>query len=120
AATTSAFRNGWFRTGDLGFFDRDGYLFIVGRNKDLINRGGQKVAPAEVEAVLLSHPGVVEAAAFSIPHSRLGEDVAAAVVLRPGAEIDEYQLRDFARARLTRFKFPARTLFVAQIPRTRG
>ena len=84
AATETAFRDGWFRTGDLGYLDRDGYLFIVGRIKDIINRGGQKVAPAEVEQALLSHPDVVEAAAFSIPHRRLGEDVAAAVVLRQG------------------------------------
>ena len=80
--TASAFRDGWFRTGDLGYLDADGYLFIVGRIKEIINRGGQKVAPAEVEQALLSHPDVVEAAAFSCPHRRLGEDVAAAVVLR--------------------------------------
>ena len=83
AATKSAFRDGWFRTGDLGYLDRDGYLFIVGRIKDVIKRGGQKVAPAEVEEALLGHPDVVEAVVFSIPHRRLGEDVAAAVVLRP-------------------------------------
>src|SRR5262249_23496612 len=75
AATAAAFQNGWFKTGDLGYLDRDGYLFIVGRIKDIINRGGQKVAPAEVEQALLSHPDVVEAAAFSVAHRRLGEDV---------------------------------------------
>ena len=87
AANASAFRDGWFRTGDLGYLDRDGYLFIVGRIKDVINRGGQKVSPAEVEEALLSHPEVVEAAAFPISHGRLGEDVAAAVVLRPAAKV---------------------------------
>ena len=91
AATESAFRDGWFRTGDLGYLDEDGYLFIVGRIKDIINRGGQKVSPAEVEQALLSHPDVVEAAAFSIPHRRLGEDVAAAVVLRPDAKISAHR-----------------------------
>ena len=83
AATEAAFRDGWFRTGDLGYLDEDGYLFIVGRSKDVIKRGGQQISPAEVEAVLLDHPGVVDAAVFSTPHARLGEDVAAAVVLRP-------------------------------------
>lgn len=120
AATKSAFRNGWFRTGDLGFFDRDGYLFIVGRNKDLINRGGQKIAPAEVEAVLLSHPAVVEAATFSIPHSRLGEDVAAVVVLRSGVEVSARNLRHFARQRLARFKVPGLIRVVREIPKSAG
>ena len=87
AATREAFRDGWFRTGDLGYLDEEGYLFIVGRLKEVINRGGQKVAPGEVEEVLLSHPDVVEAAVFSVPHARLGADVAAAVVLRPGATL---------------------------------
>ena len=86
AANEAAFRDGWFRTGDLGYLDRDGYLFIVGRIKDVINRGGQKVAPGEVEEALLSHPDVVEAVAFPVSHRRLGEDVAAAVVLRPGCQ----------------------------------
>ena len=71
AATAAAFRDGWFRTGDLGYLDSDGYLFIVGRIKDVINRGGQKVAPTEVEEVLLNHPDVVEAAVFPVPHPRL-------------------------------------------------
>ena len=87
--------------------DRDGYLFIVGRIKDVINRGGQKVAPAEVEKALLSHPDVVEAAAFPIPHARLGEDVAAAVVLRPGAKVSAQKLRRFARERLAGSRSPA-------------
>ena len=86
AATKAAFRDGWFRTGDLGYIDADGYLFIVGRIKDVINRGGQKVSPAEVEEVLLSHPDVCWRPAFPVPHPELGEDVAAAVVLRPKAK----------------------------------
>jgi len=117
AATASAFRAGWFRTGDLGYLDEDGYLFIVGRIKDIINRGGQKVAPAEVEQGLLSHPDVVEAAVFSVPHRRLGADVAAAVVLRPDAKIRAESLRDFARERLARFKVPGLIRFVPQIPK---
>ena len=82
AATASAFRNNWFRTGDLGYLDAEGYLFIVGRIKEIIHKGGQKVAPAEVEGALLSHPDVIDAAVFPVPHERLGADVAAAVVLR--------------------------------------
>jgi acyl-CoA synthetase (AMP-forming)/AMP-acid ligase II/acyl carrier protein len=115
AATETAFRHGWFHTGDLGYFDRDGYLFIVGRIKDIINRGGQKVAPAEVEQVLLSHPDVVEVAAFSILHQRFGEDVAAAVVLRQDAKVSARSLRDFARERLARFKVPSLIHFVPEI-----
>jgi acyl-CoA synthetase (AMP-forming)/AMP-acid ligase II/acyl carrier protein/NRPS condensation-like uncharacterized protein len=117
AATESAFRDGWFRTGDLGYLDEDGYLFIVGRIKDIINRGGQKVAPSEVEQALLGHPDVVEAAAFSIFHRRLGEDVAAAVVLRADAKVSAHDLRDFARQRLARFKVPALIRFVPEIPK---
>ena len=112
-----AFRDGWFRTGDLGYLDRDGYLFIVGRIKEVINRGGQKVAPAEVEEALLSHPDVVEAAAFPISHTRLGEDVAAAVVLRPDAKVGAQTLRDFAGKRLARFKVPGLIRIVPEIPK---
>jgi acyl-CoA synthetase (AMP-forming)/AMP-acid ligase II/NRPS condensation-like uncharacterized protein len=117
AATESAFRDGWFRTGDLGYLDEDGYLFIVGRIKDIINRGGQKVAPTEVEQALLCHPDVVEAAAFSIFHRKLGEDVAAAVVLRQDARVSAHGLRDFARERLARFKVPGLIRIVPEIPK---
>jgi acyl-CoA synthetase (AMP-forming)/AMP-acid ligase II/acyl carrier protein len=120
AATESAFRDGWFRTGDLGYLDAEGYLFVVGRIKDVINRGGQKVAPAEVEEALLSHPDVVEAAVFSVPHRRLGADVAAAVVLRPHAKVSAQKLRDFARERLAGFKVPGLIRIVPQIPKGAG
>jgi amino acid adenylation domain-containing protein len=116
-ATEFAFRDGWFRTGDLGYFDEDGYLFIVGRIKDIINRGGQKVAPVEVEQALLSHPDVVEAAVFSIPQERLGEDVAAAVVLRADAKLTPQKLRNFTRERLARFKVPGLIRIVPEIPK---
>ena len=120
AATESAFRDGWFRTGDLGYLDAEGYLFIVGRIKEIINRGGQKVAPAEVEEALLSHPDVVEAAVFSVPHRRLGADVAAAVVLRPDAKVSAQRLRDFARERLAGFKVPGLIRIVPEIPKGAG
>ena len=120
AATASAFRDGWFRTGDLGYLDRDGYLFIVGRIKDVIKRGGHQVAPAEIEETLLSHPDVVEVAAFSIPHRRLGEDVAAAAVLRADAKVSAQELRNFARERLAPFKVPGLIEIVAEIPKSAG
>jgi acyl-CoA synthetase (AMP-forming)/AMP-acid ligase II/acyl carrier protein len=119
-ATQSAFRDGWFLTGDLGYVDPDGYLFIVGRIKDVINRGGQKVAPPEVEEALLRHPDVVEAAVFASPHKRLGADVAAAVVLRPDAKVDAQKLRDFARERLAGFKVPGQIRIVPNIPKSAG
>ena len=120
AATQSAFRNGWFQTGDLGYLDAEGYLFIVGRINEIINRGGQKVAPTEVEEVLLSHPDVVEAVVFSVPHTRLGADVAAAVVLRPHAKVTVQNLRDFARKRQAAFKVPGLIRIVPEIPKGAG
>src|SRR4051812_7702478 len=118
AATKTMFRDGWFRTGDLGYLDRDGYLFIVGRIKDVIKRGGQQVAPPEVEEVLAGHPDVLEAVVFGVPHERFGEDVHAAVVLRPDVEIDPRALRDFVGERLARFKIPSLIRFVPAIPKT--
>ena len=117
-ATKQAFRRGWFRTGDLGYLDEDGFLFIVGRSTDVINRGGQKVSPAEVEAVLLRYPGVEEAAVFSVPHRGLGEDVAAAVVLSPHSNVSPQKLRNFARQHLATFKVPRQFRLVAEIPKT--
>ncbi|MEK9281567.1 MULTISPECIES: non-ribosomal peptide synthetase [unclassified Bradyrhizobium] len=117
AATQAAFRNGWFRTGDLGYLDADGYLFIVGRIKDVINRGGQKVSPLEVEEVLLSHPAVLEAGVFAIPHLKLGENVAAVVVLRPGSNATSDQLRQFARKRLAAYKVPSLIRSAAALPK---
>jgi amino acid adenylation domain-containing protein len=117
AATRAAFRDGWFRTGDLGYLDADGYLFIVGRIKDVINRGGQKISPLEVEEVLLSHPSVLEAGVFAVPHAKLGENVAAVVVLRPGSETSPEQLRQFARKRLASYKVPSVIRNVAALPK---
>jgi oxalate---CoA ligase len=115
----TAFHEGWFRSGDLGRLDLDGNLFVTGRIKEMINRGGEKVAPSEVDSVLASHPAVLEAAAFSIPHPTLGEDVACAVVLRPehSASVTTVRLRQFAAERLPRFKVPRKLLFVQQIPK---
>jgi amino acid adenylation domain-containing protein len=118
AATASAFRNGWFRTGDLGYLDPDGFLFIVGRSKEVIKRGGLQVAPAEVEDALLCHPDVVEAVAFSVPQARLGEDVAVAIVARPDAELSPHQIRSFARERIASYKVPGLIHLVPAIPKS--
>jgi acyl-CoA synthetase (AMP-forming)/AMP-acid ligase II/acyl carrier protein len=120
AATASAFRDGWFRTGDLGYLDAEGYLFIVGRIKEIIHKGGQKVAPAEVEAALLSHPDVLEAVVFPVPHGRLGADVGAAVVLHRDAKASAERLRDFTRERLAGFKVPGLIRIVPEIPKGAG
>jgi len=116
-ANARAFTDGWFRTGDEGYLDEDGYLFLTGRLKELINRGGEKVSPREVDEVLLRHPAVAQALAFALPHERLGEEVAAAVVLREGASASEGELRDYAAARLAPFKVPRRIVILDEIPK---
>ncbi|HTZ02607.1 MAG TPA: condensation domain-containing protein [Xanthobacteraceae bacterium] len=118
AATDAAFSRGWFKTGDLGFFDGDGYLFLVGRSREMINRGGEKVTPREVDEALLEHPAVAEAVTFAVPHPTLGEDVAAAVVLRPGAEASAQDIRQFAAARLAAFKVPRQIVFPKALPKS--
>jgi oxalate---CoA ligase len=117
AANESAFTHGWFRTGDQGAFDADGYLFLKGRLKELINRGGEKVAPREVDEVLLEHPAVAQAVAFALPHPTLGEDVAAAVVLKAGMTATDGAIRDFAAERLADFKVPRQLLILDELPK---
>jgi oxalate---CoA ligase len=117
-ANQVAFHDGWFRTGDIGRLDSEGYLFIVGRRKEMINRGGKKIFPQEVDVVLTAHPAVVEAASFAVPHRSLGEDIAAAVVLRPGIEVSELELRRFTAERLAGHKVPRKVVFTGKIPRT--
>ena len=116
AATAASFRNGWLRTGDEGLLDEDGHLFVTGRFKEMINRGGEKIAPYEIEAVLLEHPWVAQAAVFAVPHPTLGEDVGAAVVLRPRTEVSSTELRAFVARRLASFKVPRRVVRVPEIP----
>jgi acyl-CoA synthetase (AMP-forming)/AMP-acid ligase II len=116
-ANAESFTNGWVRTGDEGVIDDKGYLTIKGRLKEIINRGGEKISPREVDEVLMEHPAVLQVVTFAMPHPRLGEEVAAAVVLRQGAEADERTLRDFARERLAGFKVPRKILFLAEIPK---
>ena len=116
-ANAAAFREGWFRTGDLGRLDAEGRLFLTGRIKELVNRGGEKVNLREVDDALLTHAAVFEAASFPVPHRTLGEDVAACVVLRPGAIASESEIRAALADRLAAFKIPRRILFLASLPR---
>lgn len=116
-ANASAFRDGWFRTGDQGRFDGDGYLFLTGRLKEIVNRGGEKIAPAEVDAVLMQHPAVSQAVAFAVPHPTLGEDLAAAIVLKSDAVVTDGEIRDFAARHLVEFKVPNQLLIVDEIPK---
>ncbi len=116
-ANQKAFTNGWFRTGDQGYFDRDGYLFLTGRLKEIINRGGEKISPREVDEVLMAHPAVAQIVAFAVPHPTLGEDVAAAVVLQQQKTATEQELREFASQRLTEFKVPSQIVFLDEIPK---
>jgi acyl-CoA synthetase (AMP-forming)/AMP-acid ligase II/thioesterase domain-containing protein/acyl carrier protein len=111
------FVEGWFRTGDLGSLDEDGFLSLHGRISELINRGGEKIAPGEIDTALLRHPAVAEAAAFAFPHPRLGEDVAAAVVLHPGAQTTPAELRRFLLGELASFKIPHRLLVLDALPK---
>jgi acyl carrier protein len=116
-ANEAAFINGWFRTGDQGAVDANGYLSITGRLKELINRGGEKVSPREVDEVLLEHPAVAQAVTFAVPDPQLGEDVGAALVLRTGATITDTEIREFADKRLAYFKVPRWIVFLDEIPK---
>lgn len=117
AANAKAFTDGWFRTGDRGVIDADGFLTIVGRIKEMVNRGGEKIAPREVDEALLAHPDVQEAVAFAVPHRSLGEDLATAVVLRAGRTADPAELRRFLLARLAAHKVPSQVVVVDAIPK---
>jgi oxalate---CoA ligase len=112
-----AFTRGWFRTGDVGSLDEDGFLTLHGRETELINRGGEKIAPAEIDEALMRHPAVLEAAAYAVQHPRLGQDIAAAVVLRPGSAVSQDDLRAFLATQLADFKVPRRIVFQDELPK---
>jgi acyl-CoA synthetase (AMP-forming)/AMP-acid ligase II len=116
-ANGEAFTNGWFRTGDQGMLDKDGYLSITGRLKEIINRGGEKISPREVDEVLMDHPAVAQVVTFAIPHDKLGEDVGAVVVLREGKTATDRELRDFVGTKLADYKVPRKILFMDEIPK---
>jgi thioesterase domain-containing protein/acyl carrier protein len=113
----ACFVDGWFRSGDIGSIDKDGFLTLHGRKNDLINRGGEKISPVEIDEVLLRHPAVLDAAAFAVPHPRLGEDVVAAVVLRPGMTTTSVELRKYLQDQVAPFKVPRRIVFREQLPK---
>jgi len=117
AANEEAFFGDWYRTGDVGVFDEDGYLRLIGRIREMINRGGQKISPVEIDDALLAHAGVADAAAFAVPHPMLGEVIAAAVVAAPNAKPSERDITAFLRSRLEPIKVPRTLVFVEQIPR---
>src|SRR4029453_13665596 len=116
-ANAAAFTNGWFRTGDEGMLDDDGYLFLTGRLKEQINRGGEKISPLEIDDVVLRHPDIAEAVTFAIPHDKLGEDIGLAAVRTGGSELSENELRNYLSAHLAQFKVPRTILFVDEIPK---
>ena len=116
-ANESGFAFGWFHTGDQGFMDADGYLKITGRLKEIINRGGEKIAPMEVDEVLMEHEAVAQVVTFAMPHDKLGEEVAAAIVLREGLSASEREIMDFANSKLAAFKVPKKIVILDEIPK---
>jgi acyl-CoA synthetase (AMP-forming)/AMP-acid ligase II len=116
-ANAEGFRDGWFRTGDQGVMDADGYISITGRLKEIINRGGEKVSPREVDEILMDHPAVAQVVAFGMPHPKLGEEVAACVVLREGHAVTERELQAFVGGRAADYKVPKKILFMEEIPK---
>ena len=116
-ANKENFFDGWFKTGDLGKFDEDGFLFISGRIKEIINKGGEKISPQEVDEALMRHEAVFQAVCFSVKHEKLGEDIAAAVVLKDGSTVDEKDLRTHLSKSITTFKIPRQILILDEIPK---
>ncbi len=116
-ANAENFTNGWFRTGDQGVMDAEGYLSITGRLKEIINRGGEKISPREIDEILMDHPAVLQVVTFGFPHDKLGEDVAAAVVLRENKTATEKELREFVASRVTDYKVPRKIIFLDEIPK---
>ncbi len=116
-ANAEGFTNGWFRTGDQGTMTVDGYITLTGRLKEIINRGGEKISPREVDEVLMDHPAVAQVVTFGMPHDKLGEEVAAAVVLREGQTVTDREIREFAATKLADFKVPRKILIMDEIPK---
>jgi acyl-CoA synthetase (AMP-forming)/AMP-acid ligase II len=116
-ANAEAFTGGWFRTGDQGVMDAEGYVSITGRLKEIINRGGEKISPREVDEILMDHAAVAQVVCFGMPHPKLGEEVAAVVVLREGQAATERELQDFVAKRAADYKVPKKILFMEEIPK---
>jgi oxalate---CoA ligase len=117
AANESSYTKGWFRTGDQGYMDADGYLFLTGRIKEIINRGGEKIAPREVDEALMTHPAVAQAVTFAVPHPTIGEDVVAAVILRENVTATEKEIREHTFSKIADFKVPSKLIVVDDIPK---
>lgn len=118
AATKACFVDGWYRTGDLGYFDEDGYLYLTGRIKEIINSGGEKISPVEIDSILERHPDIAEAATFGLPHPTLGEVVVAAIVAAPGTAPDPAEIKQHVQAHVAGLKVPRKLFFVPALPRT--
>jgi len=116
-ANQNSFIDGWFRTGDLGYLDHDNYLFITGRSKEMINKGGEKISPREIDEILMRHPAIYQAVAFAVPHSSLGEEVGVAIVLEAEQNLASHELQKFAREYLADFKVPQVVVFLDEIPK---
>ncbi|MES2888574.1 MAG: acyl--CoA ligase [Pseudomonadota bacterium] len=116
-ANAEAYAHGWFRTGDQGVMDDEGYISITGRLKEIINRGGEKISPREIDELLMDHPAVAQVVCFAMPHPKLGEEVAAVVVLREGQQVSERDLQAFVGQRAADFKVPQKILFMDEIPK---
>ena len=116
-ANESSFSNGWFRTGDQGFFDQDGYLKISGRLKEIINKGGEKISPLEIDNVLMDHPSIEQAVCFGYEVKMLGEDIATAIIVKEGMNCTEEDLKNYANEKLAKFKVPKKIFFVNEIPK---
>jgi oxalate---CoA ligase len=117
SANAQAFHNGWFKTGDQGMMDESGYLTLTGRLKEIINRGGEKISPLEVDDVLMDHPAVQQCVTFAMKHDKLGEEVAAVIVLKEGMSCEEQEMKSFAAQKLADFKLPKKIIFMDEIPK---
>jgi len=117
-ATNASFRDGWFYTGDLGYFDEEGFLFVVGRKKDMVKSGGISIYPLEIESVIYSHPAILEAAVIGVPDPQWGEAVKAVVVTKPEAHLKAEELLGFCRERLSGYKVPKSVEFRSVLPHT--
>ena len=116
-ANKNSFSNGWFRTGDQGYFDKDGYLKISGRLKEIINKGGEKISPLEVDNVLMDHPLVEQAVCFGYEDKMLGEEIATAIIVKEGMNCSEEEVKIYANEKLAKFKVPKKIFFVNEIPK---
>jgi acyl-CoA synthetase (AMP-forming)/AMP-acid ligase II len=117
-ANAESFQKGWFRTGDNGYLDKDGYLFLTGRLKEIVNRGGEKISPIEIDAILLEHPLVAEGVAFGLPSEKYGEVLACCVVPAPGASLTPENVVDYLAKKVSREKVPAaKHVFIGALPR---